>query len=285
MKSFYRHILVWAVAILSLWEVSSCDNSLSRIPELAKAENCMEAHPDSALAILQAVDTLQLTTEAQKAKYALLLSMALDKNVIDRTDFDVLQPAIDYYADHGTATDQLRTYYYQGRIYSNAGNNPDALKAFMKATDKVEDSDDTMTKARLYFAQIDIYMALLKFDKAEEVCQIAAEYFREAGRSKSYTILEALIAAGDLLPSGKRKNIKVIREEAGVRNNYYIDLTDNANVMNSPVYYLKQNDVIYVEPNKTIGIKGSSTLQTITVFGGIASLILSLTSIIISVSN
>ena len=186
MKSFYRHILVWAVAILSLWEVSSCDNSLSRIPELAKAEHCMEAHPDSALAILQAVDTLQLTTEAQRAKYALLLSMALDKNVIDRTDFNVLQPAIDYYADHGTATDQLRTYYYQGRIYSNAGNNPDALKAFMKATDKVEDSDDTMTKARLYFAQIDIYMALLKFDKAEEVCQIAAEYFKEAGRSNSY---------------------------------------------------------------------------------------------------
>ena len=146
----------------------------------------MEAHPDSALALLQAVDTLQLTTEAQKAKYALLLSMVLDKNVIDRTDFDVLQPAIDYYADHGTATDQLRTYYYQGRIYSNAGNNPDALKAFMKATDKVEDSDDTMTKARLYFAQIDIYMALLKFDKAEEVCHIAAEYFKMAGRDNSY---------------------------------------------------------------------------------------------------
>ena len=207
MKSFYRHILVWAVAILSLWEVSSCDNSLSRIPELAKAEHCMEAQPDSALAILQAVDTLQLTTEAQRAKYALLLSMALDKNVIDRTDFNVLQPAIDYYADHGTATDQLRTYYYQGRIYSNAGNNPDALKAFMKATDKVEDSDDTMTKARLYFAQIDIYMALLKFDKAEEVCQIAAEYFKEAGRSKSYAnCMVAMINIYTLLGDREKAN-------------------------------------------------------------------------------
>ena len=53
--------------------------------------------------------------------------MALDKNVIDRTEFGVLQPAVDYYADHGTATDQLRTYYYQGRIYVNASGLLPAL--------------------------------------------------------------------------------------------------------------------------------------------------------------
>lgn len=104
-------------------------------------------------------------------------------------------------------------------------------------------------------------------------------------KGQRYTILEALMAAGDLLPTGQRKNIKVIREENGARNTYYVDLTSNANVMNSPVYYLKQNDVVYVEPNKTIGIKGSSTLQTITAFSGIASLLLSVTSIVISVSK
>ena len=104
-------------------------------------------------------------------------------------------------------------------------------------------------------------------------------------KGQRYTILEALIAAGDLQPSGQRKNIKVIREENGARNTYYVDLTDNANVMNSPVYYLKQNDVIYVEPNKSIGLRGSSTLQTVTTFGGLASMVLSLVSIIISVSK
>ena len=185
-KNSYLIFLFTLPLLLFTWIVFSCQSSINQIPELSQAESCMEERPDSALDLLQAVDTLQLTTEEQKAKYALLLSMALDKNIIDRTDFDVLQPAIDYYADHGTATDQLRTYYYQGRIYVNAGNNPNALKAFMKATDKVKDSDDILTKARLYFAQIDIYMALLKFDKAEEVCQIAAEYFKKAGRDNSY---------------------------------------------------------------------------------------------------
>ena len=85
MNSFYRHILVLAVALLFLLDFSSCGRSTSLVPELSQAENCMEARPDSALALLQAVDTLQLTCEEQKAKYALLLSMALDKNVNDRT--------------------------------------------------------------------------------------------------------------------------------------------------------------------------------------------------------
>ena len=186
MKSFYRHILVLAVAILFLLDFSSCGRSTSLVPELSQAENCMEERPDSALALLQAVDTLQLTSEEQKAKYALLLSMALDKNVIDRTDFDVLQPAIDYYADHGTATDQLRTYYYQGRIYVNAGNHPDALQAFMKATDKVEDSDDTLTKARLYIAQVELYKSVLNFKDAVQACSKAAQYFKTANRTNSY---------------------------------------------------------------------------------------------------
>lgn len=88
MKSFCRHILVLAVVILFLLEFSSCGRSTSLVPEISQAENCMEARPDSAHALLQAVDTLQLPNEEQKAKYALLLSMVLDKNVNDRTDFD-----------------------------------------------------------------------------------------------------------------------------------------------------------------------------------------------------
>lgn len=88
MKSLYRHILVLVVAILFLLEFSSCGRFTSLVPELSQAENCMEARPDSALALLQAVDTLQLPSKEQKAKYALLLSMVLDKNVNDRTDFD-----------------------------------------------------------------------------------------------------------------------------------------------------------------------------------------------------
>lgn len=64
------------------------------------------------------------------------------------------------------------------------------------------------------------------------------------------TLLEAIGAAGDLLITGERKNILVIREKDGVKKEYRVDLTSNE-LYKHPCYYLEQNDVIYVEPNKT----------------------------------
>ncbi|MFC0605724.1 polysaccharide biosynthesis/export family protein [Winogradskyella pulchriflava] len=62
------------------------------------------------------------------------------------------------------------------------------------------------------------------------------------------TILEALGLADDLTIFGKRKNVLLVREIDGKKKYAKIDLT-TVNVVNSPVYYLQQNDVIYVEPN------------------------------------
>ena len=63
------------------------------------------------------------------------------------------------------------------------------------------------------------------------------------------TLLEALSMAGDLTIYGKRDRVAVIREEGGVRNVKYHDLR-SARVFESPYYYLQQNDIVYVEPNK-----------------------------------
>lgn len=63
------------------------------------------------------------------------------------------------------------------------------------------------------------------------------------------TLLEALGLANDLTIFGKRQNVKLIREINGVKKFASIDLT-SINSVNSHVYYLQQNDVIYVEPNK-----------------------------------
>lgn len=94
------------------------------------------------------------------------------------------------------------------------------------------------------------------------------------------TILEALTMAGDLTPTGKRDNILVVREEGGQRVSYVVDLTSSEKVLTSPCYYLKQNDVIYVQPNKSIGVKGSATLSFISASGSILSVIASVLSIV-----
>lgn len=64
------------------------------------------------------------------------------------------------------------------------------------------------------------------------------------------TILEALSLAGDLTIYGDRSNVLVIREIDGVKTYNYVDLRSK-DIINSPYYYLTQNDVVYVQPNRT----------------------------------
>jgi polysaccharide biosynthesis/export protein len=68
--------------------------------------------------------------------------------------------------------------------------------------------------------------------------------------SERITLIEALSMAKDLTIYGKRDNILIIREINGVKSYNRVDLT-KADFINSPFYYLAQNDVIYVEPNNT----------------------------------
>ncbi|WP_302800524.1 polysaccharide biosynthesis/export family protein [Parabacteroides goldsteinii] len=78
----------------------------------------------------------------------------------------------------------------------------------------------------------------------------------EVGRPGSFTIsgdritlLEALSMAGDLTIYGRRDRVGVIREKNGKRTILFHDLR-SADIFNSPCYYLQQNDIVYVEPNK-----------------------------------
>lgn len=72
------------------------------------------------------------------------------------------------------------------------------------------------------------------------------------------TILEALSLARDLTIFGRRDNVAVIREQNGVRTTYQVDLR-STDLFNSPAYYLQQNDIIYVTPNKVKA--GQSTIN------------------------
>ncbi len=66
-----------------------------------------------------------------------------------------------------------------------------------------------------------------------------------------FTILDALSQAGDLTIYGKREKVLVLRNENGTQRVYSINLCSANHLYSSPVYYLQQNDVVYVEPNDT----------------------------------
>lgn len=64
-----------------------------------------------------------------------------------------------------------------------------------------------------------------------------------------YTIIDAISDAGDLTINGQRENVMVMREVDGEDQTYIINLCDRQDLLSSPVFYLQQNDVVYVTPN------------------------------------
>lgn len=96
------------------------------------------------------------------------------------------------------------------------------------------------------------------------------------------TILEALAQAGDLTIYGVRDRVKLIREDAtGKKEIHTLDLTD-ANIVNSPYYYLQQNDVVYVEPNK-VKAQNSTVGQVTTLTFSATSILISLASLLYNI--
>ena len=98
--------------------------------------------------------------------------------------------------------------------------------------------------------------------------------------SERVTILEAIGMAGDLPPTAHRENILVIREENGERKSYNVNLTSGEDILISPVFYVQQDDVVYVEPNNAINVKGSSALTYLSAGGSIIGVLASVLSLV-----
>jgi polysaccharide export outer membrane protein len=84
------------------------------------------------------------------------------------------------------------------------------------------------------------------------------------------TILEALASVGDLTPYGRRENVLVTREVNGKIEMARLDLGD-VNIYNSPYFYLQQNDVVYVSPNRVRVVNSANTGLWLSMISTVAS--------------
>ncbi len=222
MRKLILYILAVAVTAMTIFSCKDVRNSeVYRL--LTDVDSYIESRPDSALAVLEGVDKAELTTNELEAKYALLMSMALDKNYIDRTDFEVLQPAIDYYENHGSATDKLRTFYYQGRIYQNGGDDEMAMECFVRAVEEGDEAEDCLTLARIYFAQGNIYSNLYNWDKYIKCNIYAADNFKKAGLTNSYANSLLRVINGYTLQKEYDKAFTVVEDFKSVINNISVN--------------------------------------------------------------
>lgn len=101
--------------------------------------------------------------------------------------------------------------------------------------------------------------------------------------SERVTLLQALSLAGDLTIYGKRNNILVIREQDDKRIYKVVDIT-STEFMNSEYYYLNQNDVVYVEPNKTRINSSAVGPNTTTIISAI-SVLVAMVALIVNISR
>lgn len=175
-------LLILALPFLSV--LISCGHKTSAWETMDKADALLNSHPDSAYTILLSIDKSRLGDDDEKARYALLMSIALDKNYIDTTTFDVLQPAIDFYLKHGTADEQMRTLYYQGIIYLNQSDFDNAMQSFLKAEDFKNECVDSITYANLMVAQGYLYAKSCQTENYVSNNLRAARLYREIGDSR-----------------------------------------------------------------------------------------------------
>ena len=200
-----------AMILLVLLLAGGCRHDLEIDCQLDMAENLMEDRPDSSLSILEGLDGSELRDDRVKARYALLKSMALDKNYIDTTTFDVLQPAIDYYRKHGNADEKLRTYYYEGTIYDNAGDDDLAMQAYISGLEHEYQMTDSLTLARMLVAQGVLYYKQYRIEDLVENNLRAADIYDRLGKKPQQ--LKGLVRAlnGEIIMSDKSKADSIVR--------------------------------------------------------------------------
>ena len=201
----YRLTLLklFAAAILAGAILFSCSDSHKLSERLSDAEAAMSEHPDSALAMLRKIDASKLDSDRNKARYALLMSQALDKNYIDTTTFKILQPALDYFPENGSADEKLKTFYYQGRIYQNRHDNDSAMQCFMRGREFCQMASDTLAAANLLVAQGTILYTVYKFDDFIEVNLEAAKLYKSIGKTDYELLSLANVADGGILAVNK----------------------------------------------------------------------------------
>ena len=224
-------LIYFLLAVIVIPTMQSCNHHSATDRRLDAAESIMESRPDSALAILDSIEDSDLSGRKQKARHALLKSIALDKNYIDTTTFDVLQPAIDYYTKHGSPDEKLRTFYYQGRIHQNAGRDELSMQSWLNGSEIVGILD-SLTLARLLISQGSLYYKQYKIIKFLENNLKAAIIF---GSKNKYNMqLRSYIRALD--------GAIILKDRTRVDSIYKLcQLLDSVDVSNRniPIYYAR----------------------------------------------
>ncbi len=137
-----RPAFIILLATLSLVVIAGCGRSHRYDSRLVLADSLMQANPDSALALVQAVDADSLSTEGDRAYHDLLLTQARYKCYITATSDSAINRALAYYRHHKGEREKLtRAYIYKGAVMEEL-NHPDSAMFYYKTAEAIADPKD-----------------------------------------------------------------------------------------------------------------------------------------------
>ena len=173
--------------LVSLFVFGSCSHTPTA-EELNKAEQLMTEAPDSAEKILNAIPRRNLKSRAQKARFALLYSQAMDKCYIDTDNDSLISVAVNYYSKRGSDHEKALAYYYESVVYRNAKNTDAQVESLVKAQQYAEKTTDHFLNGLIYSKQGQLYYFQFQFSEAEELFRKAVDAFDKANNIKNKMI-------------------------------------------------------------------------------------------------
>lgn len=165
--------------LLCVLTLSSCA-SKDVTQALSRADELMWTKPDSALAVLESVDTLDLKTRAQRAEFSLLYTMAFDRNHLTIPNLHIIEPAVRYYERHGSKDTKKKMYFYLGVAQYDTGDLESAIVSYIRAKEYSLYSDNLMFKGLISFVISDVFFSDKNYPESISYCKEACDYFAQA---------------------------------------------------------------------------------------------------------
>ena len=168
----------WLLLCFSLLIFGCRNQDESRIHQVW---NYIRERPDSALTVLNEYDLADLHSRRAQAEYALLKSIALDKNFIDLQVDTLIRPALEYYEKWGNNREKMLSWYYLGRVQVNAKEYNDAIISISRADDYASYCDDPYQDALIHMAKENIYNNTHNHSEALEEAMAGVRIFENLG--------------------------------------------------------------------------------------------------------
>lgn len=144
----------------------------SALQQLDQADSLLSSRPDSALRLLEAIPAASIRTQADRARYALLLTQAQDENHIFLQNDSLIRMAVRYYEKQGDARSQAQAYCLWGSLCINQGQPAQAIQKYLMAVPLAKRAEDGMLLGHICNSIGSLYYSQKFYAKADSIYRL-----------------------------------------------------------------------------------------------------------------